>query len=472
MVTMDQFREGGEAVAPYTFGTDGIRGKVDASEATSGETVITPELAQSFGAATAEAVDTKRIVIGRDTRESGAILSDAAMDGARAAGVTAIDLGVIPTPGVAFLARELHAAGMVVTASHNPYNDNGLKAFMPNGSKPDEATTARIEHLINFSGERRTPISRGDVVRHAGEALREVYESHLVHSVDADLFQGQRIVIDAAHGAAYEVAEQVVGQLRGQTLSIAASPDGRNINQGCGATNPEVAARHVVGMGADFGITLDGDADRVMLISQTGRVIDGDRIMLINALAAKRRGELPNNLVVGTIMTNMGTEEAFKEQGIDFIRTDVGDTAVARMMEEKGAAVGGEQSGHIILSKYANTGDGILAALQTMQSLRELSMSLDEADSLIEDYAQVLVKTKVPAEVKDSIAGHPAVEAGQQEFHDTLAARGLAGRVNVRASGTEPVIRVMVEVEPGYGEHAQMAAAGLLQIISNVAGGE
>jgi phosphoglucosamine mutase len=313
------------------------------------------------------------------------------------------------------------------------------------------------------------PDNAGEAVRHASEGLREAYESYLISTVDKDLFEGRRVVVDVGHGAAYQVAENVLDSLGAETLSVAASPDGRNINEGCGATEPEFAARQVVELGADFGITLDGDADRVMLISPTGRIIDGDRIMLINALAARQRGELDNNLAIGTIMTNMGTKDAFQNHGINFIRTDVGDTAVARMMEERGATIGGEQSGHIILARHANTGDGLLAALQTMQSLRELDITLDEAANLIQDYAQVLVKARVPAELKDTIADDPAVLAGKEDFYAELKGMGLKGRENIRPSGTESVIRVMVEVPPGHDEYARRAAAGLLQIVTNVA---
>jgi phosphoglucosamine mutase len=459
---MDQFTEEGEAVAPpVKFGTDGIRGEV-------GE-AITAEVAESFGAATAEAIGAGIVVIGRDTRESGTALSDAAAEGAARAGAVVIDAGVLPTPGVAFLARQINAAGMVVTASHNPHTDNGLKAFMPTGSKPDEATTRQIEHLINFSGDRTMPEHHGEIVRHAAEGFREAYEGYLVHSVDPDLFEGQRVVIDAAHGAAYEVAEHVANQLGAETISVAASPNGRNINEGCGATEPGFAAQRVVDVGADFGITLDGDADRVMLISETGRVIDGDRIMLINALAAKQQGGLTNNTVVGTIMSNMGTEVAFKEHSIEFVRAEVGDTEVAREMQKRGAVIGGEQSGHIILAKHAQTGDGILAALQTMQSLRELGMTLDEAADLIQDYPQVLLKAKVPAAHKSHIANAAEVQMGKEGFAQQLAVQGVRGRVLIRPSGTEPAVRVMTEVEPGHDELARTAAAGLLQIVANVA---
>lgn len=468
---MDRFRDSGEAVAPIKFETDGIRGVVHRADAGSGELVITSELAEGFGAATTEVAGVKVVVMGRDTRESGLVLSEAAIKGAVKAGATVIDLGVMPTPGVAYIARHMNAAGIVVTASHNPYTYNGLKAFTPNGSKPDEETTQRIEHLINSSSTRTVPEHPGEAVRHTGEGLRRMYEDYLVGTVDEDLLKGQRVVIDAGHGAAYRVAENVADRLGAEIISVAGTPDGKNINEGCGAIEPAFAAGCVVEAQADFGIVLDGDADRVMLISETGRVINGDRMMLTNALAAQRRGELTNNTVVGTIMSNGGTEAAFKEHGIEFVRADVGDTAVARMMEELGAVIGGEQPGHIILSKYANTGDGVLAALQTMQSLRELGMTLDEAADLIQDYPQVSLKTKVPADAKAAIAEHSAVRAREEEFYAELAVLGLRGRVIIRPSGTKPVVRVMVEVEPGHDEYAQKAAAGLLQIVAHVANG-
>lgn len=466
---------GGEAVAPsIEFGTDGIRGEAYEK--------ITVGLAESFGAATAEAMGTRVVLVGRDTRESGGDLSKAVMLGAAKAGATVIDCGELPTPAIAYLATLFpDASGIVITASHNKYTDNGLKAFMPDGSKPDEETTKRIEHLIKFSNDRKQPEQEGEIIRDRVERLRLAYEDYLVSSVDPDLLEGKRVVIDAAHGAASVVAVNVATRLGADVVAVASDPNGRNINEGCGATEPDFAKAAVDKYAADVGFTLDGDADRIMLVSESGRVLDGDRMMLVLAMAAQQKGELDANTVVGTDMSNMGAEAALRERGIGFVRAGVGDTQVYRAMQKLGATIGGEQSGHIILRRYAKTGDGMLAALQTMQALRELKMTLDEAADLMRDYPQVLLNTKLPAELskedKESLDGHPEVVAGVDGFYDELALRGLRGRVLLRPSGTEPKYRVMVEVEPGRNEeqteahdrYARATAGRLLQLVASAA---
>lgn len=419
------------------FGTDGVRGVANRE--------LTPELAFRIGRCGAHvlAKDAKKpkVVIGRDPRISGQMLEAALVAGLLSIGAEVIRLGVITTPGVAYLTRALGAdAGVVISASHNPVADNGIKFFGPDGFKLSDDMEAAIEQLLDEPEDRLPRPVGGDVGR-VEDFLQggQKYLQYLKTTVNTR-FEGLRIVLDCANGAASFLAPQLFVDLGAEVTTIAATPNGVNINEGCGSTHPERLQEEVVRQKADLGLAFDGDADRVIAVDEKGNVVDGDFIMAILAKALKERGALKGDAVVATVMSNIGFHRALEEMGLRVEVTAVGDRHVMEAMRKGGYNLGGEQSGHIILLDYATTGDGLLTALQLTSVVAASGKPLSKLASLMRKYPQVLRNVRVAN--KHAWADNAAVQAAIREAE---AALGSSGRVLVRPSGTEPLVRVMVE---------------------------
>lgn len=418
-----------------------------------------------------------RIVAGRDTRESGSWIEKAFFEGARSGGAVCESAGVITTPGVAFLARSLPAdAGVVISASHNPYQDNGIKIFAPTGHKLDEATERLIEADIyaeQASAETRreeqsqandsAPAERDD---RRSESLRARYLDYLSEDVAAGLtLDGLKVVLDCAHGAAHELAPALFERLGARVNAINIAPDGRNINRDCGSLHIEGLQRRVAEEAADIGIAFDGDADRALFVDARGHFVDGDATLWALAQRMSARGELTGNRVVATVMSNIGLELALRSRGIELLRADVGDKYVLEELLRAGAGLGGEQSGHIIFPRLSLAGDGMLTGLQLLRAMRETGSCLHELTAGFERYPQVLrnvrVREKAPFDQVAKIAQR-AREAERQ-----LEGRG---RLLLRYSGTEPLARIMIE---GDGqEEIEALAAGLASVIHEQLGAE
>lgn len=424
------------------FGTDGVRGKV-------GDTPITPEFVMRLGYAAGKVlVATERaalhgerpcVLIGKDTRVSGYMLESALEAGFTAAGVDVRLTGPIPTPGIAYLTRTLRLqAGVVISASHNPYDDNGIKFFSATGAKLPDATELAIEAALDQPMHTVASRELGKVKRLDDAAGRYIEFCKSTFPNDMDL-RGLRIVVDCAHGAAYHIAPPVFHELGADVIAVANEPDGFNINDGCGATHPEALARAVRKHRADVGVALDGDGDRLIMVDNQGRIADGDRLIYAIARHRQETGQLKGG-VVGTLMTNLGTETALRALGCDFRRAKVGDRYVIEMLNEHGWQLGGETSGHILCLDRHTTGDGIISALQVLAALRRSGRRLADVIRECPVFPQVLINVRVARGFKldgqAEIVG--AVEAVEAEL-------GTAGRVVLRASGTEPLVRVMVE---------------------------
>lgn len=419
------------------FGTDGVRGVANRE--------LTPELAFRIGRCGAHVLtrDAKKpkVVIGRDPRISGQMLEAALVAGLLSIGAEVIRLGVIPTPGVAYLTRALGAdAGIVISASHNPVADNGIKFFGADGFKLSDDLEAAIERLLDEPEDRLPRPVGGDVGR-VEDFLQggQKYLQYLKTTVNTR-FEGLRIVLDCANGAASFLAPQLFVDLGAEVTTIAATPNGVNINDGCGSTHPERLQEEVVRQKADLGLAFDGDADRLIAVDEKGNVVDGDFIMAILAKVLKERGALKGDAVVATVMSNIGFHRALKELGLRVEVTAVGDRHVMEAMRKGGYNLGGEQSGHIILLDYTTTGDGLLTALQLTSVVASSGKPLSKLASLMHKYPQVLRNVRVAN--KHAWADNAAVQAAIREAE---AALGESGRVLVRPSGTEPLVRVMVE---------------------------
>jgi len=432
------------------FGTDGIRGVAG--------TDLTPELARGLGRAAVAvlgrhgAAQPPTFVVGRDTRASGEWLEDALTEGIVTAGGDVLLAGIEPTPAIAFMTVDLGASsGVVISASHNPADDNGIKFFSREGMKLPDHLEDEIERELE--GEVVSAGRRGRIS--ATPEGREGYLRHLGSAADARL-DGMRVVVDCANGAASEVAPAVLGALGADVIAMNDAPDGRNINDGCGALHPEVVAAEVVRRGADAGVSHDGDADRALFADAAGNVIDGDQVLAANALAMQERGTLKSDVVVGTVMSNLGLARALRDAGIEFVQTGVGDRYVLEEMERRGAVLGGEQSGHVIFREHATTGDGLLTAVRFLSLAALTGRSVGELAGAMHRYPQVMVN--VPVGDRDRLADAAAVE---EAIAETERALGDRGRVLVRASGTEPLIRVMVEAESEdeARRHANMVAS-------------
>ena len=424
------------------FRTDGIRGKAN-------QFPMTAEVAMKVAMATAyvlkqqhsQSERTNRVVIGKDTRLSGYMFEQAITAGFLSMGMDVIQVGPIPTPGIAMLTRSMRAdLGVMITASHNKFQDNGLKLFGADGFKLCNETQGKIEAIIetDFTDHLSPPEACGKAKR-LDDALGR-YVEHVKSSFPkGETLAGMKIVLDCANGAAYKVAPQIFWELEAEVITIGTEPNGRNINQDCGATDLKALQCRVIQEGADIGIALDGDADRLIVVDEKGQVLNGDQLTASLALALKQQGALSDNTVVATVMSNMGMEAALEAHDIKLLRTAVGDRAIMAEMRSGSFALGGEQSGHIIMSKYSTTGDGILAALQVLAILRETAKPASEVLNVFTPYPQLLQNVQgVTGETLEEKAVQNAINAAQ----DNLADRG---RILVRPSGTEPLIRVMAE---------------------------
>jgi phosphoglucosamine mutase len=427
------------------FGTDGIRGVFN-------QEPITQQMGYRLGRAVVEHFKGKesspRIVLGRDTRLSGEVLENAIASGMLSKGAEPVILGEIPTPGVAFITRDVGAdAGIVVSASHNPYEYNGFKIFSGEGYKLTDREEMAIETLL-LSEASCGALKEQREGNHAKRAddLRERYVGFLQHILPGEsLFKDMNIVLDCANGATYRVAPMLFERMGAEVEALFVSPDGRNINEGCGSQHPEALSARVVEKGADLGLAFDGDGDRLIAVDEKGNVLTGDQILTVCAKTLKDRGELKNNLVVSTVMSNMGFRAALKGLGIEHVATDVGDRNVLEEMRARGGVLGGEDSGHILCLQYHTTGDGLLSALQLLSAIQSSGASLSELSRLMTVFPQVLVN--VPIKSKPELASVPEVQAILKKVQKDL---GQRGRVLLRYSGTEPLCRVMVE-----GEHQE-----------------
>ena len=439
------------------FGTDGVRGEANSS--------LTPELAFKLGLSAGSVLSDNAhhptFVVGRDTRLSGEMLEASLVSGLMAAGIEVIQLGVIPTPGVAYMTRKLVAdGGVMISASHNPYQDNGIKFFDKNGNKLSDDMEHKIEALIEAPENIKRAL-RGDIgyVSHYPESINQ-YASFLKETIDNDL-SGMRIVLDCANGAASPIAHQLFSDLNAEVLTIYNDPNGQNINVDCGSTNPNSLSQVVLSKKADLGLAFDGDADRLIAVDHEGNIIDGDAILYICGKALKERGTLKHNTVVSTIMSNFGFKKALQEAGISNPQTGVGDRYVLEEMMAHDYSLGGEQSGHIIFADYNTTGDGLLSGIQLASYINKTTKSLSELASEMEKFPQFLENVYVKD--KNAWETNPLV---QNHISDAVKELNGNGRVLIRASGTEELVRVMVE---GKNEGiAKLLTNTLSQAIKNI----
>lgn len=438
------------------FGTDGIRGRTNTAK-------LTPELAMKAGMA-AGRIFTRgnhrhRVVIGKDTRLSGYMIESALVSGFTAVGMDVFQFGPLPTPAVAMLTRSLRAdIGVMITASHNPYEDNGIKFFGPDGQKLSDDVEMEIEKLMAGGLEQglvpSAKIGRAKRIDDSQARYIEFAKRTFPRNLRLD---GMRIVIDCANGAAYKVAPEVLWELGADIVTLGVSPDGTNINQDCGSTVPQAMCARVRETRADFGIALDGDADRVVMADEKGHVIDGDQILALIAKIWSKSGRLKGDGVVGTVMSNAGLDHYLSSLDLRLARAKVGDRYVLEEMKKGGFNVGGEQSGHIILSDVSTTGDGLVAALQVLAVLAQEDKPASEAAHLYNPLPQILENVRFKK-------GSPLDDARvKSSIEDANARLGTSGRILVRKSGTEPLIRVMAE-----GEDEKLVRAVVRQIASAI----
>lgn len=424
------------------FGTDGIRGVANSYP-------MTTEIAMQVGRAIAFIVKNKkgrhRIVIGKDTRVSGYMIENALAAGICSMGVDVLLVGPLPTPGIAFITTSMRAdAGVVISASHNPFQDNGIKIFSNDGFKLPDEVEADIEELI-FSQKMAT---LRPVAEEVGKARRidDAKGRYIVFLKNIfpkkQTLEGMHIVLDCAHGATYGVAPYVLEELGAKVTSLGVSPDGKNINHKCGALHPELMAGKVKETGADIGLALDGDGDRLIVCDERGTVVDGDHIMAICAKDLIQRGKLRKKTLVTTVMSNMGLEIAMKEMGGKMVRTNVGDRYVVEEMRKNGYSFGGEQSGHLVFLDHITTGDGNLAALRLLAIMKKRKKKLSELAKVMTSYPQVLKNVRTTSKI--DLENLPKFQKAVKKMEKKL---GTSGRILVRPSGTEPVIRIMIEGE-------------------------
>ena len=416
------------------FGTDGVRGRVGTHPMTVGFA-----LRLAGAAARVLAPDGGRVLVGKDTRLSGYMFEAALEAGFVAAGVDVLLAGPLPTPGIAYLVQHLNCDfGAVISASHNRYDDNGIKFFDREGGKLADGLEDAIEAIVDEPAPTRESSALGRATRVDKE--RVLYQAFCASTVPAGMrLDGLKLVIDCANGAAYKVAPRVLTDLGAEIVPIGCSPNGRNINDGCGSTDPELLKLTVAGVRADAGIGLDGDGDRVVMVDHLGRSVDGDQLLYVLARARLAAGEL-RGPVVGTVMTNLGLEIALRDLGVPFLRSAVGDRYVLQMLRQHGGALGGEASGHLLCLDKTTTGDGLIVALQVLAVMKATGKSLAELASGMSRFPQKMINVRVSE--RFDAANHPQVAAAIAAVERSLGDRG---RVVLRASGTEPVIRVMVE---------------------------
>lgn len=424
------------------FGTDGVRGRV-------GEHPITPQFVMHLGYAAGKVLassgeargERTGVLIGKDTRISGYMLESALEAGLIAAGIDVYLAGPVPTPAVAYLTRALRLqAGIVISASHNPFDDNGIKFFSAQGTKLPDETEFAIESVLDEEMKTNASDGLGKAKRIDDAAGRYIEFCKSTYPADLDL-RGLRIVVDSANGATYHIAQNVFHELGAEVIAIGAQPDGKNINDGYGATAPDNLRTAVIERKADIGIALDGDGDRLVMVDSAGRLYDGDQLLYVIARHRQAQGKLHGG-VVGTLMTNLAFEHAMEKLRIPFMRARVGDRYVMELLQQQGWQLGGENSGHIICLDKHSTGDGIISALQVLHALRTNKQSLEEAVSDLHMYPQVLINVRVARGV--DCLRHDRVQAAVFAAEQDLNG---AGRVLLRPSGTEPLLRVMVEGE-------------------------
>ncbi len=418
------------------FGTDGVRGLANVE--------LSPLLALKLGTTVAHVLVEKKgnakILVGKDPRISGDILENALVAGICSQGIDAICAGIIPTPGVAYLVRSTSAnSGAVISASHNPVEDNGIKFFGEDGFKLADDVEERVEEVIDSFDDFVKPQGK-DVGRMlTRHELAWEYAEHVKKCADMPL-EGMKLVVDCSNGAASELAPRILEELGAETVCENCSPNGININEDCGSLHPEKMCKLVLEHGADAGLSFDGDADRVIMADEKGNLVDGDHMMAIYALQMKSEGALSQNMVVATVMSNIGLERLLKAEDITLVRTKVGDRYVSDELRRTGAIVGGEQSGHIILTNHTTTGDGMVTGLQILSIMQKTGKKLSELSGRMEDFPQLLVNIRVKQ--RDGWEENKAIMQTIREVEDAL---GDKGRVLVRPSGTEKLIRVMAE---------------------------
>lgn len=422
------------------FGTDGVRGIANKE--------LTPELAFKLGKAGAHVLKKTNerpvIIIGKDTRISGDMLEAALTAGILAVGGNVIKVGVVPTPAVAYLTRYYHAdAGIVISASHNTFEYNGIKFFNGEGFKLDDLLEEKIEDIIISSVDVNSHVTGDQIGKclEAGESAVDLYAKHLLETVNYRL-DGKKIVLDCANGASYQIAERVYRQLGAEVTAIGNTPDGININEACGSTHPEQLQEEVLRQGADIGLAFDGDADRLIVVDNQGRVVDGDKTIAICAKMLKARGRLKDDKVTATVMSNIGFHKDMEAAGISVDVTGVGDRYVLESMLKTGCVIGGEQSGHIIFLEHTTTGDGMLSSLMLVEALLDSGKDMAALSDEIKIYPQVLVNARIHNDYKKTYMNDPEVAAEIAAAEEAVAGNG---RLLIRPSGTEPLVRVMME---------------------------
>lgn len=427
-------------MAKKLFGTDGVRGVANVHPMT---TEIAMQLGRAMAFVCKDAEKRHRIVIGKDTRLSGYMIENALAAGICSMGVDVLLVGPLPTPGIAFITSSMRAdAGVVISASHNPYQDNGIKFFSRDGFKLPDELELKIEEMIfskRIDSLRPTAAEVGKAFRIDDAGGRYVVFLKNTFPRDLDLI-GLKIVLDCAHGAAYKIAPAVLQELGAEVVTLGVSPNGSNINQGCGSLYPDVIAAAVKEHSADLGIALDGDADRVIFVDEHGREIDGDHIMALCGLDLLQKGKLADKTLVATVMSNMGLEIAMRQAGGKLIRTAVGDRYVVEEMRRGGYTLGGEQSGHMIFLEHNTTGDGMLSALQVLAIMQRRGKRLSELAAVMTALPQVLVNVRIKQ--RRNLDEIPEVAGVIRQVEERL---GDSGRVLIRYSGTEPLLRIMLE---------------------------
>ncbi|MBR9865063.1 MAG: phosphoglucosamine mutase, partial [Rhodobacteraceae bacterium] len=421
------------------FGTDGVRGRANSYPMTADMAL---KLAAAAGRYFRRDQKEHRVVIGKDTRRSSYMFEYAMTGGFTSTGMNVFLLGPVPTPAVGMLTRSMRAdVGVMISASHNPHHDNGIKFFGPDGYKLSDAAEAEIEEMVMGDVDLARPENIGNAKR-IDDALGRYMEFAKTAFPRQRLLEGLKVVVDCANGAAYKAAPMVLWELGAEVIPVGVSPNGFNINKGCGSTHPDTAAQAVVANGADVGICLDGDADRVMLIDEKGRVADGDQIMGLIAQQWSASGRLAHDTLVATVMSNMGLEKHLEGRGMTMLRTNVGDRYVVEAMRKGGFNLGGEQSGHIVMRDYVTTGDGLIAALQFLGALVQSGKTASMLSRVFEPYPQLLEN------VRYGDGGDPLLDASvKQAIAEGEAALAASGRLLIRKSGTEPLVRVMGECE-------------------------
>ncbi|WP_024833457.1 phosphoglucosamine mutase [Ruminiclostridium josui] len=422
------------------FGTDGVRGVANLE--------LTPKLAYQLGQAgayvlTGETKHTPKILVGMDTRISGDMLEAALISGICSVGAQVVSLGVIPTPAIAYLTRQYDAdAGVVISASHNPFEYNGIKFFNSNGYKLPDAIEDKIEEIILNDGEDLPkPVAQNIGFKCYQENALEDYVNFIKGTITGDL-EGIKVAIDCANGASFQAAPMALLDLKADVSVINNEPDGTNINSGCGSTHMQQLQAYVKEIKADIGLAFDGDADRVLAVDENGNIVDGDQIMAIIGLYLKEKGMLSQNTIVATVMSNMGLDIMAKNNGLNIEKTKVGDRYVLEEMLNKGYMLGGEQSGHIIFLDHNTTGDGLLTAVQLLKVLKESGKKLSELAGVMQILPQVLINAKVTNEKKYKYLDDEVIKKMCKELEDEFKGEG---RVLIRPSGTEPLVRVMIE---------------------------